>query len=174
WRLTAGRAPIPTKSPWKSLRASCLLRFRDTKVRLRKQLLKRRSANRPFFIRYAEAFRSRGTKRLRQRFSSRKLLFQLPARLFRAKVGVLRDGRDPVIIDGSSRPSDAARCPDSPGLAAQTGRERLEIHETRYSPRLSSRNRPLCLRQQFSNTFHGQRGQAQRRNLLQLPPILHR
>src|SRR5262249_6124285 len=58
--------------------------------------------------------------------------------------------------------------------AAQTGRERLEIHEARYSSRLSSRNRSLCLREQFSNAFHRQGRQAERRNLLQLPSLLHR
>ena len=39
----------------------------------------------------------------------------------------------------------------------QTGRERMEPHETRYSPRLSRRYSPLRLRQQFPNSLNHQR-----------------
>src|SRR5208282_5509523 len=87
----------------------------------------------------------------------------------------------------SSRPSDAAVAHPFRGAlllgavllpendpAVQTGRERMEPHETRYSPRLSRRNSPLRLRPQFLYTLDHQGRHAQSRNLLQLPPFLHR
>jgi hypothetical protein len=39
--------------------------------------------------------------------------------------------------------------------AVQTGHDRMEKHETRYSSRLSSRNGALCLRAYLSDALDG-------------------
>src|SRR5437016_485165 len=46
----------------------------------------------------------------------------------------------------ASRPSDAAVVSRLCWSAVETGRDRMELHETRYPPRLSSRYGALCLR----------------------------
>src|SRR5882762_2091602 len=81
----------------------------------------------------------------------------------------------------ASRPSDAAVAAGpacnrqaSARSAVQTGRDRLEPHETRYSSRLSPSNRTLRLRQRLPDSLDNEGRNAARRNLLELPPILHR
>src|SRR5260221_3723833 len=50
----------------------------------------------------------------------------------------------------------------------------MEPHETRYSPRLSSLNGALRLRQHLSDWLDHEGRDAARRNLLDLPSFLHR
>src|SRR4029077_4374122 len=63
--------------------------------------------------------------------------------------------------------------PDPVGPAVQTGRDRMETHETRYSPRLSRRYGALRLRPHFPDALDHQGRDAARRNLLELPSFLH-
>src|SRR6266576_6036987 len=57
--------------------------------------------------------------------------------------------------------------------AVQTGRDRMELHETRYSSRLSSRHGALRLRPHVSDSLNRQGRHAARGNLLELPSLLH-
>src|SRR5713101_6857616 len=50
----------------------------------------------------------------------------------------------------------------------------MELHEARYSSRLSSRHRALCLRPHLPDSLDHQRRDAARGNLLELPSFFHR
>ena len=69
----------------------------------------------------------------------------------------------------ASRPSDAAGS-DS---AVQTGRDGLETHETRNSPRLPRCYRALRLRAHFPDAFDHKRRHVKGGNLLELPSLFH-
>src|SRR6267143_5526641 len=87
-----------------------------------------------------------------------------------------------VSLRVASRPSDAAVAHpfrdeallSDEELAVQTGRDRMELHETRYSPRLSSCYGALRLRSHLSDSLDHQGRYAARGNLLQLPSLFHR
>jgi hypothetical protein len=70
----------------------------------------------------------------------------------------------------ASRPSDAAGS-DS---AVQTGRDGLETHETRNSPRLPRCYRALRLRAHFPDAFDHKGRHVKGGNLLELPSLFHR
>ena len=69
----------------------------------------------------------------------------------------------------ASRPSDAA----GSDKAVQTGRDGLETHETRNSPRLPRCYRALRLRAYFPDAFDHKRRYAKGGNLLELPSLFH-
>src|SRR6266849_166947 len=50
----------------------------------------------------------------------------------------------------------------------------MEPHETRYSSRLSPSDSTLRLRQRLPNSLNDEGRNVARRNLLELPPVLHR
>src|SRR5258706_7005386 len=58
--------------------------------------------------------------------------------------------------------------------AVQTGQTAGDLHETQYSSGLPSRNGALRLRAHFPDSLHDQGRIAARRNLFELPSLLHR
>src|ERR1700675_4482129 len=73
-------------------------------------------------------------------------------------------------MNTASRPSDAA----GSASAVQTGRDGLETHETRHSPRLSRCYRALRLRAHFPDAFDHKGRHVKGGNLLELSSLFHR